>query len=170
VSGIQVSYFRVTSGLFYEVCSSFCAQRKEVETKINAFAEEVHAVPGRWVSKGWGVEGLYFGPMMPKGWRAMGKTLRGYGRPDTRTKLGKVYKERLEKFHQLTDEDLAAHLKLPPFFEELGVGTYCTAVGCQMRGGVFYIEVPSGFTNRFRLVGAEELTRTDYLKGLVPDA
>lgn len=159
---VQTLYFKVFTGNIYSILSTFECDRAMQVNELDKFIETVGATKGRWASQGTLVSGLYFGPMAkPKGWRPMGKTLRGYFRPDTRNAQGKVYKAALEKLHMLTGEDLAHRLKLPPFFDT-PEGGWCTSVECNMVGGCFFLQAPAAMLRAMTALGAHEITKTEH--------
>lgn len=159
----QTSFFKVTTGIYFSVLSTFECDRAMRLKEINAFIDSVGAHRNRWVAMGTLLEGLYYGPLpAPKGWRAMGKTHRGYYRPDTRYAEGKKYRQKLESLKLLTGEDLAHALKLPPFFED--GGTWCTSAESTMIGGVFYLMLPSVFSQKVEVLGVQEITYSEYLQ------
>lgn len=161
----QTSYFKVTSGLFFSILSTFECNRALKRKELDTFIFSVGAVPGRWAHQGSWVTGLYFGGSKKiKGWREMGKTLPGYYRPDTRNVLGKKYKELLKGLVLLTGEDLAKALQLPPFFND--GGDFCTSVESSMIGGVYYLQVPSVLSHKFKVIGVQEITRTEHEQAL----
>lgn len=156
----QLSFFRVTTGIYFSVLSTFECDRAMRLKEINAFIDSVGAQRDRWVTSGNFIEGLYFGLLpVPKGWRAIGGH-KGYYRPDTRYKEGKRYKVKLDSLRLLAGEDLAHALKLPPFFED--GGTWCTTGESTMIGGVFYLMLPTVCSEKVKALGVQEITYSEY--------
>lgn len=162
----QASYFKVTSGLFFSILSTFECNRAMKRKELEEFIFSVGAVPGRQApQKAW-VTGLYFGGSKKiKGWREMGKTLPGYYRPDTRNKLGDTYRRALQKIRIPTGEDLAQMLQLPLYFDD-DDGLFRTAVVSTMIGGVYYVQAPSVLSHKFKVIGVHEITRTEFMQAL----
>ena len=164
---MNLTYARVTSGPAFEACDTYWAKMRAAEEAVNALALEVGCVPGRNLSRGSWLEGLYFGPrgLMPKDWVQAGKKFPGYIKPNNRTTEGRALRARLEAIKLPVPEDLAHLLGFPPFFNELGGGGYCSAAGCFMRGGVYFLEIPLMLSHCLKdKPGVEFIKEWEYLK------
>ena len=135
-----MSYYKVISGLAFELCSDFCKRRREAFAQVDALARKYGATPGRTQSCGSQVEGLHFGAgFVPRGWRKsrMGK---GFCVP-SRGKAGGAIKAELDALRVPCAEKLARDLGCKPFFTDFDEGgTYCANIGVMEVGGVFYLE------------------------------
>lgn len=161
----DLTWARITSGPLFEGCSKWWARREAAMAAVKALAIEVGANQKDFLRRGAWLEGLYrpFGTV-PEGWRPAGKQFSYYIKPNTRTAAGKAFKARMDAIKLETPESLAAELKLPPFFGGHFNG-FCSAVGCFMHGGVFYVEYPVLLKNYFwGREGVEDLAEWEYIK------
>jgi hypothetical protein len=143
--------------------SAWWAKKEAAEAQANEIAKEIGATPGVFLLRGAWLEGFYRLGTPPKRWKVAGKKFYGYIKPLRYTAEGRAYADRMEKAVQQTCEDLAAALTLPPFFDDLS-GHWCTAVGCTMRGGNFYLEYPACFKSKILTEGVTELKYWEYLR------
>jgi hypothetical protein len=152
---MNLVYARVTSGIAFEACDAYWIKRRAADEAVNALAVEFGCTPGRTLSRGSWLEGLHFprSGVPSKDWSPAGKKFPGYIKPNNRTTAGRAIRARLEAIKPPTSEDLA-HL--------LG---YCSAAGCFMRGGAYYLEFPLMLSHRLKdAPGVEFIKEWEYLK------
>ena len=142
---MNLAYVRITHGQAFKACETYWAKVQDADERVNALAIEFHCVPGCKLRCGSCLEGLLAINRLaiPAGWRAAGKSHPGFIKPNNRTLAGREAQAKLDAVKLPTDEDLANLLGFPPFFTALGGGRYCSSASCFMRGGVYYLELPS---------------------------
>ena len=166
-SDIQLMWAKVYVGPVFEACMTWQVRRDAAVAAANIIAKEIGAVPDRFLTCGTRVEGLhrpYSVIAAAPGWRPAGKKFPGYIKPNTRNAAGKAFKTRLDAIHWETGESLAGELKLPPFFGGFLNG-FCSAVGCIMRSGVFYLEFPASLARHIvKGPGVDMIQEWEYVK------
>ena len=163
----QHTWARVTSGPIFDACQKWWARKEAAEAKAKEIAVEIGANPKHTLRRGAWLEG-FLRPSItgdhPKGWRPAGKQFPHFIKPNTRSETGKAFKARMDAIQLETAESLASELKLPPFFGGFCQG-FCSAVGCFMHGGVFYLEYPVLLSQYFHgREGVEDLAEWEYIK------
>lgn len=162
------AYCRVSCGKMFDICDAWWKKDQAAHEAINALCLEVGATPGRKLSCGSRLEGLYFTGIVTRlnalGWRSAGKKFPGYYKPDIRKATGRALESRLNAVTLPTDEELAHALGMPPFYTD-ETGDWCTSVGSFMRGGVFYLEFPAQLSYCFaKKVGVDLIAEWEYIK------
>lgn len=161
---MSTAFLRVLLGPCYAACQRWWVRDVARIAEVTALATEIGAAPNRRLSRGACLEGFYRPGAPPKGWRAAGKTLPGFIKPNKRTATGAAFQARVDAIKLETSESLAAELELPPFFHDL-TGGWCTAVGCFMLGGNFYLELPAQLVhNLLKYHGVEKILDWEHAK------
>jgi len=143
MNDVATAYFKVTHGLAFEVIRQFVDKRKAVKVELDAFCTKYGARPGRFMSCGWAVEGLWFETRPSTAWRPSKlKGMHGYYVPAKTNKAGRAILEELKAFRLPQDEELAVEgLGCRPFFFDLSTGgQFCASCAVNEVGGVFYLE------------------------------
>jgi hypothetical protein len=164
---IHQTYLKTSGGAGFDVCTKWLAERNARAAEMSTLAKELGATPDKWLTAH-SLVALHFSSKPDTKLWKRDRQFPTYWSPKASTKAGKELDQRFRALVVIGPEDLAKRLGCQPFFNQPGVGGFCTAIGCVHRDGTFYLDAPTfgmpslkDYPDLIRIPRGEYFTATD---------